>query len=332
MYEVLVTFLDAIMLPHEYPYLASSDGSWNWDTETKVKAQGLKASLSSFQTIAVFIITKNILDEIKALAAKLQKRDQDIYEAYMMVHEVINGVKSLRSTIDTTFCYWYQEILELAETIGVTESVPRKTSLMRNRCNTPSASPQEHYKRAVAIPLLDSFINQLEERFGSEESNGHVLLCLIPSVLLSRYSGRELSEHLEELLFWEQDLPCSKSLESELRRWQSLWKRKSEEVEANIPNNLLLALGSCDVDSFPNIHCLLVIACTLPITSAEAERSFSLLRRMKSYTRSTLAEEHFSDLAVIAMHYSERIPVDEICHAFVQANPRRLFQASLFAD
>ena len=77
MYKALVTFLDAIVLPDEYPQLASSDHSWNWDAETKVKAQGLKAVLSSFQTIAVYIITKNILDEINTLAAKLQKRDQD---------------------------------------------------------------------------------------------------------------------------------------------------------------------------------------------------------------------------------------------------------------
>ena len=146
MYEVLVTFLDAIILPSEYPHLASSDRSWNWDAETKVKAQGLRAALSSFQTIAAFIITKNVLDEVKTLAAKLQKRDQDIYEAYTMVHDIVARVKSLRSTIDTTFCSWYQEVLELAEAIGVTESVPRKTSLMRNHCNTPSGCPQEHYK------------------------------------------------------------------------------------------------------------------------------------------------------------------------------------------
>ena len=124
MYEALVTFLDAVILPDKYPNFAFSDGSWNQDTETKVNTQGLKATLSSFQTIAVFIITKNVLDEVKTLGAKLQKRDQDIYEAYMMVHEVI--------------CYWYQEILELAETIGVTESIPQKTSLIRHRCNTPS--------------------------------------------------------------------------------------------------------------------------------------------------------------------------------------------------
>ena len=76
MYEALITFLDTILCPHDYPQLASPDGSWNWDSDTRVKAQGLK---SSFQTLAVILIT---LDEVKSLAAKLQKRDQDIHEAY----------------------------------------------------------------------------------------------------------------------------------------------------------------------------------------------------------------------------------------------------------
>ena len=46
-------------------------------------------------------------------------------------------------------------------------------------------------------------------------------------------------------------------------------------------------------------------------------------------------EERFSDLAVIATHYSERfeVEVDEICQqAFVKAHPRRTFQASLFVS
>ena len=79
MYELLVTFLDAVISPHEYPDLKSSIGSWNWDKDTITKSQGLKASLFSSQTVVVFIATKNILDEAKTLASKPQKRDQDIF-------------------------------------------------------------------------------------------------------------------------------------------------------------------------------------------------------------------------------------------------------------
>ena len=64
----------------------------------------------------------------------------------------------------------------------------------------------------------------------------------------------------------------------------------------------LAALGACDRDFFPNIHFLLVVGCTLPISSAEAERSFSLMRRIKTYARSVMTEERFSDQALISMH------------------------------
>ena len=71
--------------------------------------------------MSVFIITKNVLDEVKVLASKLQKQDQDIYEAYSMVDSVIASVKTTRLTIDTTFSLWYDEILLLAESIDTVE-------------------------------------------------------------------------------------------------------------------------------------------------------------------------------------------------------------------
>ena len=103
-----------------------------------------------------------------------------------------------------------------------------------------------------------------------------------------------------------------------------------QSAEKELPSNLLLALGACDEDAFPNIHRLLLIACTLPISTAQAERFFSLMKRIKTCARSTMCEERFSDLAIIAVHYPERFEVDEICEAFVKAHPKRLFQATLF--
>ena len=100
----------------------------------------------------------------------------------------------------------------------------------------------------------------------------------------------------------------------------------NSEQKSEIPKTLLEALGACDMDSFPSIHFLLVVGCTLLISSAEAERSFTLMRRIKTYARWVMTEERFSDLALISMHYKERVPADEICKAFVQANPRNCFK------
>ena len=324
MYEVLLIFLEAIVSPRDYPDLESSVGSWNWDRDTVVKAQGLKAVLSSFQTVAVFIITKNILDEVKVLAIKLQKQDQDIFTAYKMVDDVAQTIKEARKDIDHTFPQWYEEITQLSQKLDVPESVPRKVGRQTHRNNIPSTSPQDHYTKTIAIPLLDSLITQLDERFSTEGKNAYSLLCLVPSIIASE--GLILTEKIDDPLYWERDLPFPQSLGNELRRWQKLWQRQKD----NIPDNLLSSLSSCDKDTFPNIYQLLLTACTLPITSAEAERSFSLMRKIRHYNRSTMSEERMASLGVLAMHYGERIAVDEICNAFIQAHPRRLFEASLF--
>ena len=48
---------------------------------------------------------------------------------------------------------------------------------------------------------------------------------------------------------------------------------------------------AADEDRFPNIKALLRICCTLPVGSADAERSFSCLRRLKTYLRNRMGED-----------------------------------------
>ena len=57
----------------------------------------------------------------------------------------------------------------------------------------------------------------------------------------------------------------------------------NKDKEQTILNNLVQALMPAP---FPNVHRLLLIGCTLPISRAEAERSFSLMKRIKTCTRS----------------------------------------------
>ena len=117
----------------------------------------------------------------------------------------------------------------------------------------------------MAIPLLDSLIIQMQDRFSDEDHHARHLFYLVPSIIVN--NTLELSEAKEGMLFWEKDLPFPKSLGNELRGWQIVWQSPEKEL----PSNLLLALGACDEDAFPNIHRLLLIACTLPISIAKAE-------------------------------------------------------------
>jgi len=53
---------------------------------------------------------------------------------------------------------------------------------------------------------------------------------------------------------------------------------------------------------YPNMWVALRISATLPVTVAAAERSFSKLKLIKTYLRSTMMQERLSGLAIISIN------------------------------
>ena len=72
--------------------------------------------------------------------------------------------------------------------------------------------------------------------------------------------------------------------------------------------------------------------CILPVTSAECERSFSTLERLKTYLRSTMTTERQSGLAMMNIDYGRAIDIDEIVNIFATQHPRRLLLTDILTD
>ena len=73
------------------------------------------------------------------------------------------------------------------------------------------------------------------------------------------------------------------------------------------------------------VHKLMVIYLTVPMTSATAERSFSSLRRLKSYLRSTMTQKKLNHVTLLHVHKkrTDEIDVSSIVQSFISANSRR---------
>lgn len=97
---------------------------------------------------------------------------------------------------------------------------------------------------------------------------------------------------------------------------------------------MISSLAYADDEFFPNLRQLLIIGCTSPVSSCEAERSFSALRRIKTYLRSTMGEERLSALTMMSVHFSEakKIKTELIVKKFIEAHPRKLFCKSILFD
>ena len=70
--------------------------------------------------------------------------------------------------------------------------------------------------------------------------------------------------------------------------------------------------------AFPQLTKLLRIAMTIAVSTAHCERSFSTLKRTKSYLRSTMGEDRLADLAILSIEreISGSLVLDDVITEF----------------
>ena len=120
--------------------------------------------------------------------------------------------------------------------------------------------------------------------------------------------------------YYYDDFPNFNGLDSELDLWFNFWD--CAKFKNNLPNSVSVTLKSVDSLVFPDIHLALKLLGTLPIATCECERSFSSLRLVKNWGRSTMTNARLNGLALLFTHREIDLDVSEIIDLFAQENRR----------
>jgi len=107
--------------------------------------------------------------------------------------------------------------------------------------------------------------------------------------------------------------PCSLHLTGSLQKWSS---QLSDRPDAVIPQTAARGLAACDRQAFPLIHTFLSIFLSLRVSTASAERSFSTLKRLKTWMKSLVGEERSTGLAILHVHRDIAVNVDKVIDRF----------------
>ena len=80
------------------------------------------------------------------------------------------------------------------------------------------------------------------------------------------------------------------------------------------------------VDSFPNACIAYRILLTIPVTVASAKRSFSKLKLIKSYLRSTMSQERLNGLAMLSIEKDllEKLEYKDLINSFASQKARKI--------
>jgi hypothetical protein len=132
----------------------------------------------------------------------------------------------------------------------------------------------------------------------------------------------EISQYFFDLSLYRNDISFD-ALSKELDVW--LVYKKKNNLE-NI-NDVRKEFSSKNLKvPFPNLFTLLSIYLTVPISSSECERSFSVLKRLKTWLRSTMGQDRLSNLALIQINsdYLSKLDIGKIIDIFATKTNRKI--------
>jgi hypothetical protein len=86
---------------------------------------------------------------------------------------------------------------------------------------------------------------------------------------------------------------------AELQMWKRFWEEKSQKER---PHSFIESLKFCDAHIFPSVFTAIKVSACIPVTFVLVERTFSTLKRLKTYLRNAMGQEGLNGLALINVH------------------------------
>ncbi|XP_029347948.1 52 kDa repressor of the inhibitor of the protein kinase-like [Acyrthosiphon pisum] len=236
--------------------------STTFNDKSSTDASMLLKSMDS-EFLTSIQVVKVVLSYGLPLCKCFQKYDIDLKEAVQLAECNVSMLEDLRQNIEKEFKSMYKEAEKMADFLDINISIKRISKKQTNRANIFSEDktiqPETYNRITIAIPYIDYFINNLKERFLVHENILKGFQCI--------FSGNIVFQEFEELVNFYLDTDVQTVI-AELKIWQS-----KLNITNKYPTIAIDALRLYDSSVFPNVHQLLKILCTLPVSTSTPERT-----------------------------------------------------------
>ena len=145
--------------------------------------------------------------------------------------------------------------------------MPWRCGRQTTRANHPTETPNQDWRISLYDPFLDHLITELlksENRFHAQH-------------LLSRAVDKITDDHVATIYeAYQADIDLLlEDFRREVARW---WTRWAITKHNDLPTAFCTTLNCVNPVLYPSIDTILCVLLTMPVASATAERSFSVLR------------------------------------------------------
>ncbi|XP_050908176.1 uncharacterized protein LOC127121782 [Lathyrus oleraceus] len=297
------------------------------DPKIQNEAKSLATNeLGDFEFLMAIIIWFEILSAINFVSKLLQENDMLIDVAMQKIKGLISYFEGYRETGFYKVLINAKEIaveLNIAPIFSQRRIIKRKRQFDEN-LNIPSVelSEEESFRVNYFLYLVDQVVVSLNKRFEQYQEYESIFGFLFTSHKLQSLDDAALKSCCTN---FEQALKHNEQSDIDENEFFAELKllREMLHEETIRPTDILLFLKG--LDCFPNTVIAYRILLTIPVIVASAERSFSKLKLLKTYLRSTMSQERLNGLALIAIENDilETIKYEDLVDDFASKSVRR---------
>ena len=188
---------------------------------------------------------------------------------------------------------------------------------------------EENY-RIIFFEALDAVINAITDRF---QQPSYQVFVSIEQLLLNAINGEPFDEYLKQLSLKYSDDFNQSDIRAELQILRTIFI-DSNAVYFDDVVGILKALPKEEFSLLENFRSIVKIALVGAATSATPERSFSMARKIKTYTRSTMTQKRLNSLSVLSTYKDslDNLSIVDVANSFVDNKPDRFDKFGKFTN
>ena len=239
----------------------------------KSKSHNLLLNITRFPFLFALTIGNQLFGELKYLAAYLQTKNLNVTNAFIHIKNLIKTLTNYECKFDQI----WNDVLISAKKNDIIPCLPTRIQIRKYKM-------VKDYFKSIYLKIVNDLKNNLKFRFNNFLEDNVILYGLMNDNKLS-ISYLELIK----LIKTYPDLDCDCiDLKNEMIRWFEFKKNKKQ-------------ISWCDINKkmFPNLYKIYQAAGVRYISNATCERSFSIMRRIRTFMRSSLKQEKINDLSIL---------------------------------
>lgn len=297
------------------------------DSEMRARLIGVSAQMNTFNYYFGAVVAEMILSHSDNLSRTLQKADISAAAGQDVAELTVKTLSSLRS--EDKFDLFWEKLQLLTKDLDIGEpQLPRRRKTPRryeigSAEGEFAASPKTHY-RQIYYEGLDLIVNCIKNRF---DQPGFKVYRNLQELLLKASTNTNYQEEYDYVTKFYADDFDPVALKTQLELYSTLFTASKNSVPTiQDVFSSMRDLSAAQKSLLSEVCTLTKLVLVMPATNAVSERSFSALRYVKTYLRSTMSQKRLNHLMILYIHknLTDGLNLVQVANEFVSASEHRL--------